>query len=131
MSAFDWKDFLDTADHIFTNKSLLYFFYQQKQESVLRTIISRAYYAIFKQIEDHLISKQISYKLPNKGSHDSVIIYLQRFDARFSRKLARLKGLRIVSDYKQKQRVVDRDAETAIQLAKFLNSSWSDLKSLI
>jgi len=131
MPIFNWKDFLDTADHILTHQSLSQTFYQIKEEAVLRTVISRAYYAIFKQIEDYLVSNQIEYRSPDTGSHNSVINFLRHIDVRFSWKLRRLKGLRIVSDYKQRQRVVNRDAETAIRLAKYLSSLWPIVRNQI
>ncbi len=127
MPAFNWNQFLKLANHLFSNESLSNSSYKAMEQAVLRTLISRSYYAIFKTIEDEL-NKRNAYKKFKKtekgGSHSIVIKYLGKCDKKFSSTLERLKNQRIIADYKSKFSLTHRDVKNALNNADNLFRQW-------
>jgi len=127
MSRFEWHDFIDLACHILDNHELDSSFFRSKEESVWRTVISRAYYGIFKQVEDFL--KNNGLIDIHTTSHKKIIDYFDNIDFQFFQQLDRLKGLRHIADYKKNQFISKRDAENAARLAQSLTSHFKILTS--
>jgi len=89
------------------------------KESIYRTICSRSYYSIFKEIEDFFKENNIPYnpKREYKGSHDKLITFLEEESQELGKYLRELKGLREKADYHRHRPVIKRSAERAIKRA--------------
>ena len=135
---FDWKDFINLSENLLNGTNTLY------TEALYRTIISRSYYGIFKQVEDKLkeLEQKGNITLPRKdlngnrlGSHEKVIFYLQNHEDEkvkdFGELLNDLKRQRHESDYKAWKRINERDASTALRLALKLSNNWEFLQKLV
>ena len=124
---FDWRDFIAFAQELIAGHNTTY------NEALYRTVISRCYYGIFKQVEDFLDSLNVS--LPNMdsrgrklGSHEKRIYFLQDHDnsevRRFGDKLNNLKRQRKKADYRANECINHSQAEKAIQEAFELSNRW-------
>jgi uncharacterized protein (UPF0332 family) len=89
------------------------------KEALHRTICSRSYYSIFKEIEDFFKERNIPYnpKRSYKGSHDKLITFLEEESQELGKRLRELRGLREKADYRCHPPVIKRSAERAIKLA--------------
>ena len=125
---FDWSDFITLAQELISSHTTAY------NEALCRTVISRCYYGIFKQVEDFLDSLNVP--LPDEdikgrklGSHEKRIYFLQSHDnsdvRRFGDKLNNLKRQRKKSDYKASKCINYSEAERAIQDALELSNRWN------
>lgn len=131
---FDWKDFIDLA------KELLFKCDTTYKEANYRTVISRCYYGIFKQVEDYLESLGIP--LPEEdrtgrklGLHEKKIYFLQTHKdsnvRRFGDKLDRLKRLRKKADYTANISVTISEAKEAVKEATELFNRWLSIKTFL
>lgn len=128
MSSFKWQEFIDLAWHILQNNKLDTTFIQSKEECVWRTLVSRSYYGIFKQIEDFLENNNLVTVYRLHGSHKRIVDFFQNKYPQFYGRFERLKNLRQIADYKKNLRVSKKDAENAARLAQGLTQ---DLKNKI
>ena len=123
---FDWKNFIDLAQELIYKHSTEY------SEALYRTVISRCYYGIFKQVEDYLKSfslldrDKVGRKL---SSHKRQIYFLRNHSnpqvRKFGDKLDNLKRQRERADYKAHEIVNRFDAERAIKHAYELSDIWT------
>jgi len=125
---FDWQDFINLV------QELIYKHKTNYDEALYRTIISRAYYGIFKQVEDYL---KPNVSLPDKddegnrlGSHERVIDFLRNHSnsqvKRFGKKLNELKKLRRKADYTATEKISRVEAIKAIDYSIDLSKKWKD-----
>lgn len=135
---FDWKDFINLSHQLINSFSTQY------EEALYRTIVSRSYYGIYKQVEDKLrdLEGRGNIILPYEdsegrrlGSHERIIFYLQNHnDERirdFGELLEDLKRQRHKSDYNAQGRISRRNSETALRLASRLSNEWEELINFI
>lgn len=131
---FNWRDFISFSDNLIGTSRTVYV---QYQEALCRSVISRSYYGVFKQVEDYLKYKEI--KLSEKddkgrrlSSHDVCINYLRSHSKkevqRFGDLLFILKHKRIVADYKAECQVDYKEASDMLELAKGLSEKWDSIK---
>jgi len=132
---FDWKDFINLAQELIFNHSTNY------SEALYRTVISRSYYGIFKQVEDYLDRLNVS--LPDRdnrgrklGSHEKRIYFLRIHNnpqvRRFGYKLNDLKRQRKKADYRATENISKTEADKAIRDAFDLSNSWDgNIKGII
>jgi len=124
---FDWEDFINLAYELIQEHNTNY------DEALYRTIISRAYYGIFKQVEDYL---KLRVSLPNSdyrgrklGSHERVIFFLQTHKnpkvKEFGDILEDLKRLRHKADYNAKENIGKDEATRAVEDALDLSEKWN------
>ncbi len=124
---FDWGDFIAFAKELISSYKTNY------SEALYRTVISRCYYGIFKQVEDCLDNLNIS--LPEEdsrgrrlGSHEKRIYFLQTHDnsnvRRFGYKLNELKRQRKKADYMAEEGVSRFEANRALNTASDLSNMW-------
>mgnify|MGYP001773574264 CR=1 FL=1 len=126
---FNWKDFINLSEELING------FGTQYEEALYRTIISRSYYGIFKQVEDKL--KELNISLPSKdskgkklSSHERVIFYLQNHNDERARDfgdlLDDLKRQRHKADYNAQVSINEIDAKEALELALELRNEWKN-----
>ena len=121
---FDWEDFVNLSKELLNDANTQY------KEALYRTVISRSYYGIFKQVEDRLkeLERKGNITLPSQdsdgyrlGSHEKIIFYLQNHTNErvrdFGDLLEDLKGQRHSSDYKAYKIISRKRAEIALKLA--------------
>jgi len=131
---FNWKEFIDLANELLSKHNITY------NEANYRTIISRCYYGVFKQVEDYL--KSLKIPIPEKdkngkrlGSHERIIYFLRYHTNSKVRslgyKLMQLKDLREDADYHAWQTINIFNAQKAINKANKLSKEWLDIKNLI
>lgn len=124
---FNWEDFINLS------KELLNYTNTQYKEALYRTIVSRSYYGVFKQVEDKL--KEV-YILPERdskgrklGSHERIVYYLQNHKdykvKNFGNRLDRLKRQRHKVDYDTQASISRENSEKALKLAEKLSYEWS------
>ncbi len=113
------------------------------KEAVYRTVINKAYYGVFKQVEDFLKEKRVS--LPTEvynprigeyqklGLHERVIEFLKDKPKlkRLAFSLESLKYRRFKADYKASYEATREEAEESLFLAKSLKHLWGTLKAQI
>lgn len=126
MSKFEWKDFIQISNEWLLHSS-------NPREEVLRSAVSRAYYGIFKTIEDYLTENEIDIDklFPNVGSHDKVINYLLTIDQQFSNNLDFLKRERVKADYNKKASFTFKKSKYIIEFAMKSLTAWNNVKKKI
>ncbi len=132
---FDWKDFISLAQELISNHNTDY------NEALYRTVISRCYYGIFKQVEDYLDSLNVSLpEIDNRGrrlgSHEKRIYFLRNHNnlqvRKFGDKLNNLKHQRKKADYRAAESIDRAKAEKTIRDAFELSSKWDkNIKGII
>ncbi len=134
---FEWEDFINLCHFLINLNNIQY------QEALNRTIISRAYYGVFKQVEDILegFERQGYIQLPKEdaegiilSSHGRIIYYLNNHQdekvRRFGASLEKLKGLRNKADYKAQVSINKKMSENALKTASKLNLQLHNIKFL-
>jgi len=102
---FNWEDFIKLSQELISNLNTQY------NEALYRTIISRAYYGVFKQVEDFLKDNVPERDTRGRklGSHDKYIEFLKNHTSEEVRKfgslLANLKRYRLKADYRANERI--------------------------
>ena len=125
---FDWRNFITLAQELISHDTTF-------KEALYRTVISRCYYGVFKQVEDCLGSFNVS--LPDRdrrgrslGSHEKRIYFLQTYPnpevRRFGDKLKDLKRQRMKADYKANTNVNSREMRRVLQNALELSDRWTN-----
>lgn len=132
---FDWKDFINLAQELISNHNTNY------SEALYRTVISRSYYGIFKQVEDYLDGLNVSLPdMDNKGrrfgSHEKLIRFLRSHNNSqvrgFGDKLNNLKRKRKKADYIATENISKAEADEAIRDAFDLSNRWDvNIKGII
>ena len=128
---FNWEEFIKLSQELISN------FNTQHNEALYRTVISRAYYGIFKQVEDSLKKRvpQIDIKGRKLGSHDKYIEFLRNHTlkevAKFGSLLANLKLYRLKADYDAYSSIDRRSAKRILQESLKLNAQWNRIKSKV
>ena len=129
---FNWEEFIKISEELYTiQQSQFNPLRNCSSEAIYRTICSRAYYGIFKQIEDFLEENSVELKdtieITNEkgeieerklGSHERVIIYLRDKNSELYKLIDRLRTKRHQADYKAKPKIKERDAKEAYKKAK-------------
>lgn len=120
-SQFNWQDFYKLALQILNQKT------GNLEEAKNRTICSRSYYAIFKEVEDFLRDKG---KLPKKSNHEELFRFLQTYSYTkdvntFYLKLRKLGSKRLQADYKRHMKIKERDAKRALRLCEECINLWN------
>lgn len=131
---FNWEHFIHLSKELLSKDV-------QHKEALYRTVVSRAYYGVFKQIEDKLIELEGNkgLRIPDKdmngrklGSHERIIFYLKRCEKdKFKElgvKLDDLKRRRYVADYNRDKTISEEDAEKSLEEAQSLNNRWKILE---
>jgi len=126
---FNWKDYLlfseklldieDTNPNSNPNDENKDSQNSDVKEAIYRTICSRSYYSIFKEIEDFFKENNLPYnpKREYKGSHDKLITFLEEESQELGKCLRELQGLRVKADYYRHPPLIKRSAERAVKLA--------------
>lgn len=140
---FSWEKFINLAEDLNNqiNQSLL-----NEDEAYIRTIISRSYYGVFKQVEDFLKSSgiQLPKEIPNSrnpskkrklGSHERVIQYLVRHHnsqiRNFGTTLDALRRQRMEADYHAIPRIQKHEGEQALKSAQTLNKKIRQIFNIL
>jgi len=138
---FNWEKFINLAEDLNNqnNQGL-------PDEARIRTIISRSYYGVFKQVEDFLKSSEIQLpkEIPNPrdpskkrklGSHERVIQYLVRHHNRqiryFGTLLDSLRREREKADYHATPRIQKHEGELTLKIAQQLNGIISQILNIL
>jgi uncharacterized protein (UPF0332 family) len=116
---FNWAEYIDFSEKLFSNSTSI----GCSNETICRVVCSRAYYGIFKLIEDFCEENAISLLDRDRagnylGSHKKIKIYLNTQNTTLKRLISRLYTTRIKADYNKNARVTDRLAEQSINNAK-------------
>ncbi len=126
---FNWEDFIKLSEELLTKKPSEY------EEALYRTIISRVYYGVFKQVEDFFKDNKLE-KLLDKsatGSHNKIIKFLMNYNdkeiSEFGQGLYTLKDSRIAADYHVNEDITEEFAKNMLNLAIELSSQWGHIKS--
>jgi uncharacterized protein (UPF0332 family) len=141
---FKWEDFLNFSQELMDTENNKRFQFHHKP-ALFRTIVSRSYYGIFKQVEDLLkdLEKEGRIFIPRRdkegkrlGSHERIISFLlSQQDIEFKKfaiKLASLKRYRLQADYYANLNIDRRKAEEILNEALKLNKMWNEnLKNTI
>ncbi|MGC9101421.1 MAG: HEPN domain-containing protein [Caldisericum sp.] len=126
---FNWEDFIKLSEELLTKKPSKY------EEALYRTIISRAYYGVFKQVEDFFEDNKLEELLDKsvKGSHNKIIKFLREHDdheiSNFGEDLDLLRRRRIKADYRAEKSISEELAKNTLQIAIRLSSQWVHIKS--
>ena len=142
---FNWEEIIKISETLYkTQQSSFNPLKDCSHEAIYRTICSRAYYGIFKQIEDFLKENSVELKdtieITNEkgeteerklGSHEKVIIYLQDKNSELYKLIERLRAKRHQADYKAKPKVKERDAEEAYKKAKRAHELFLQSKDML
>lgn len=126
---FNWEDFIKFSEELLTKKPPKY------EEALYRTIISRAYYGVFKQIEDFFKDNKLEELLDKSatGSHNKIVKFLREHDdyeiSNFGAELDLLKRRRIIADYRANENITEELAKNTVNVAIRLSSKWGHIKS--
>lgn len=99
--SFDWREYLDLAKHLHQSAG------GNLKDSMLRSAISRAYYAALNESKDFLKKKNVisPHIMKNGLSHENIISTFRsgrdRGYSRIGANLDRLRDLRVKADYKE------------------------------
>ena len=131
---FNWEEFINWAEALNSQNPT--------DEAYRRTIISRSYYGIFKQIEDFLesLGRQLPSRIPDPnnpsrmrdlGSHEKVIQYLIRHSNQevrsFGTILDTLREKRTKADYDATSPIGENESKQVLNFAKMLNMLISQI----
>ncbi len=127
---YDWNNFINFSEKLLEEITSA----RCNKETVYRTICSRAYYGIFKLIEDFCRENSIPLpgrdELGNKlGSHKKIMIYLQECNRELYILISRLYNKRISADYRKYIKVTGRNAELSIRDAKRAKALFDEDKA--
>ena len=119
--SFDWLKLLDVADDLL----------RYKGEEYARSVINRAYYAVFGSIKD-LIETRESHRFSTAGTHQQVIGYLVKNSQKEYRRLgyilSRLRRERVKADYGGKSVVTANRAYKAFKWANDIKKALAEMK---
>ncbi|MGB9873690.1 MAG: HEPN domain-containing protein [Hydrogenobacter sp.] len=119
---FNWGDFIKFSEELLTKKP------QKYEEALYRTIISRAYYGVFKQVEDFFKNNKLEELLDKSatGSHQRIIEFLKNHNdkeiSKFGEDLDLLRRRRIKADYRAEKSISEELAKNTLQVAIKLSS---------
>lgn len=138
---FNWEKFINLAEDLNNQNNQ-----GPLDEARIRTIISRSYYGVFKQVEDFLKSSgiQLPKEIPDPrdpskkrklGSHERVIQYLVRHHDRqikdFGTRLDSLREKRKKADYHAIPRIQKDEGELTLEIAQELNRIISQILNIL
>jgi len=116
---YNWSDFINFSEELLNNVTLI----KCNKEAIYRTICNRAYYGIFKLIEDFCNENNI--QLPETDergkkltSHKKIKYYLSICNDELYRLFSSLLTYRISADYRKFIKITDQAAKISIEKAK-------------
>ncbi len=129
---FDPKDFLKLSEQLYADRG-----YQHLREAVLRTTISRAYYAVFlatrELVRERLSETQLAYPFEDISTSGLIHSCIKRIIERIDKYLGNLYGklfmMRKRADYELNAVILDKDAEEAMGIARKLMDSLTKIRN--
>lgn len=120
--AFDWNEYLRVAKNIHTQSKAS----KIKDEALLRTAISRAYYSVIHFAAENIRQKHNSSFYPRNDLHGSVIGYYKndRFNPNYQ------EAARILSDLRFSRNKCDYQSLFNENLEKLLESSFIQVENI-
>ena len=131
---FDPRDFLELSEQLHTDQR-----YSHIREAVLRTTISRAYYAVFliirELVREKLSNTQLIYPFEDVSTsgliHSCIKEILSRIDRYLGYVYGKLFMMRKRADYELNITIADKDAAEAIGVARKLMGSLTKIHGLM
>ncbi len=123
---YNWKGFIDFSEMLFYHFGNETVFTNCNSETIFRVICSRAYYGIFKQIEDFLRDNTVELpeyvtrrgRMRRLGSHEKIRMYVEQRNRNLSTLLRRLSAIRTKADYDKRVEISEEYAQISIEKAK-------------
>jgi uncharacterized protein (UPF0332 family) len=113
MTTFNWGEYLTLAQYLLNND------HQASQEAIYRTVVSRSYYAAFRQARD-VAERRYKLKVEHgeQDHRNTIEIYRTYNREDISKKLWLLKKWRVSCDYESQVTGLQAIANSAIDLSQ-------------